>query len=108
MSDRIEYFDILCGLAILGVVAIHSSGSGLQFGDNSLNFHFTVLWRNMLNFSVPMFLAISGYFLAKKSIAHTTDYFSFLKKQIPRVYVPFSNSRASSANAGKLIFYPNI
>ena len=88
MSSRIEYFDTLRGLAILGVVAIHSSGTGLQFSDNSINFNFTVLWRNLLNFSVPMFLAISGYFLARKRLESSIDYFAFLKKQIPRVYIP--------------------
>lgn len=89
MSEkRNEYFDILRGLAIIGVVAIHSSGTGLHFAENSVNFHFTVLWRNLLNFSVPMFLAISGYFLADKPVANYNDYFTFIKKQVPRVYVP--------------------
>lgn len=78
MTNRIEYFDVLRGLAIIGVVAIHSSGIGLQFNENSINF----------NFTVPMFLAISGYFLAKKRFNNYKDYFSFLKRQIPRVYIP--------------------
>ncbi|UFH58514.1 acyltransferase [Sulfurovum mangrovi] len=88
MSNRIEYFDILRAFAIFGVVAIHSSGTGLHFSDDSINFNFTVIWRNLLNFSVPMFLAISGFFLAKKRIECYRDYFVFLKKQIPRVYIP--------------------
>lgn len=88
VSSRIEYFDILRGLAILGVVAIHSSETGLQFSDNSVNFNFTVLWRNLLNFSVPMFLAISGYFWARKRFGSSKDYLAFLRKQIPRVYIP--------------------
>ena len=88
MSNRTEYFDVLRGLAIIGVVAIHSSESGLQLGDNSLNYHYTVLWRNLLNFSVPMFLAISGYFSSKKKIGHSDAYLTFLKKRIPRVYIP--------------------
>lgn len=88
MSNRIEYFDILRGLAILGVVAIHASGTGFQFEQDSFNFNFTVLWRNALNFSVPLFLAISGYFLARKNIQSYSEYFKFLKKQIPRVYTP--------------------
>jgi surface polysaccharide O-acyltransferase-like enzyme len=88
MSNRIEYFDILRAFAIFDVVAIHSSGTGLHFSDDSINFNFTVLWRNLLNFSVPMFLAISGFFLAKKRIECYRDYFVFLKKQIPRVYIP--------------------
>lgn len=88
MSERIEYFDILRTIAIFGVVAIHSSSTGLQFSDNSINFNFTLLWRNLINFSVPMFLAISGFFLARKNIRNRFDYFAFLKKQIPRVYIP--------------------
>ena len=67
MSKRIEYFDILRGLAILGVVAIHSSNTGLQFSEESINFNFTVLWRNVLSFSVPMFLAISGFLVVVPS-----------------------------------------
>lgn len=88
VSERIEYFDMLRGLAIFCVVAIHSSGSGLQFSEESINFNFTVLWRNVLNFGVPMFLAISGFFLAKKTIGSLGEYFEFIKKQIPRVYFP--------------------
>lgn len=75
-------------LAIFGVVAIHSSASGLQFSEESINFNFTVLWRNILNFAVPMFLAISGYFLAKKTIGSSKEYVAFQRKQIPRVYIP--------------------
>lgn len=88
MSERMDYFDVLRGLAIFGVVAIHSSGSGLQFSEESINFNFTVLWRNIWNFAVPMFLAISGFFLAKKTIGSYREYVTFLRKQIPRVYNP--------------------
>ena len=89
MSNRIEYFDVLRGLAIIGVVAIHSSTTGFQFEHHSFNFNFTVVWRNLLNFSVPLFLAISGYFLAKKKIESLDDYLAFIKKYIARVYIPF-------------------
>jgi len=88
VPERIGYFDILRALAIFGVVAIHSTGTGLQFSEESINFNFTVLWRNIFNFSVPMFLAISGFFLAKKRIRNSGEYIAFLKKQIPRVYIP--------------------
>lgn len=88
LSGRIAYFDTLRGLAIFGVVAIHSTGAGLQFSDNNFNFHFTILWRQLLNFSVPMFIVISGYFLAQKNIVNFGEYWPFVKKQIPKVYVP--------------------
>lgn len=88
MSERIAYFDILRAIAIVGVVAIHASGTGLSFDVASINFNFTVLWRNLLNFAVPLFLAISGFFLVRKQFKYTGEYFAFLKKQIPRVYIP--------------------
>jgi surface polysaccharide O-acyltransferase-like enzyme len=87
-KKRIYYFDMLRGIAIMAVVAIHSSGGGLTFPSDSFNFNFTIFWRNSLNFSVPLFIAISGYFLAKKEINNRNDYFRFLKKQIPKIYIP--------------------
>jgi len=89
MTKRVAYFDLLRGLAIIAVVAIHSTGSGLEFDPDSFNFNFTILWRNSLNFSVPLFIAISGYFLANKKIVSFHEHLFFLKKQIPRVYIPF-------------------
>lgn len=88
MQQRIEYFDVLRGLAIIGVVAIHSSGGGLSFPSDSFNFNFTLMWRQILNVSVPLFLAISGYFLVKNIDNSPKEHFNFLKKQIPRVYIP--------------------
>ena len=89
MSSRIAYFDILRGIAIVGVVANHSSYDGIQSPDNSVNLHFTMIWRQLINFSVPLFLAVSGYLSAKKTITSSEEYFSFLKRQVPRVYIPF-------------------
>ncbi|MEP0357614.1 acyltransferase [Paraglaciecola sp.] len=88
MSQRIEYFDVLRGLAIIAVVAIHSSVTGLQFSEQSFNFNFTVFWRNLLNFAVPLFIAISGYFLANKQLSSAAEYTAFLKRQIPKVLIP--------------------
>src|SRR5882757_1298693 len=88
MSDRIPYFDFLRGIAILGVIAIHSTGQSVNFTPDNFNFHFTLFWRQLINFSVPLFLAISGYFIAKKNINNSSEYFIFLKKQIPKIYIP--------------------
>ena len=88
MSNRITYFDNLRGLAIIGVIAIHASDNGLHFESNDPNYYFIVAWRQLLNFSVPLFLAISGYFMASKSVSTVPDYLNFLKIQIPKVYIP--------------------
>ncbi|MCB4809127.1 acyltransferase [Tamlana sp. 62-3] len=89
MKDRITYYDLLRGLAIIGVVAIHSSGIGYTFNDTSIGFNITVLWRQMINFSVPMFIAISGFFLANKDVESKESYLRFIKKQVPRVLIPY-------------------
>ena len=46
-----------------------------------------VIVREMLNFAVPLFLVISGIF-ATKSYKKSCNYLSYLKKQIPKVYIP--------------------
>lgn len=89
MTKRIEYFDFLRGLAIIGVVAIHTTGIGYKFNDASLYFNITVIWRQILNFSVPMFLTISGYFLADKELDTLGKYFNFERKQIKKVLIPY-------------------
>lgn len=88
MAERIDYFDMLRGLAIIGVVAIHASPAMDQPVDDTINFYLTILWRSIWSYCVPLFISISGYFLAKKSFYQTQDYFTFLEKQIPRVYLP--------------------
>lgn len=78
MKERIAYFDFLRGLAIMMVVGIHT----YTLGKDS-----TVV-RQLLNTAVPLFIAISGYFLSQKKMENKDDYLSFLKKQLPKVYLP--------------------
>ncbi|MFD0912559.1 acyltransferase [Methylophilus luteus] len=89
MSERIDYFDVLRGLAIIGVVTIHVSGSATQVMHAASDHYLNIFWRNFWNFSVPLFIAISGYFLAKKTFSKNGDYLNFLSKQVPKVYWPF-------------------
>ena len=58
MKERIAYFDFLRGLAIMMVVGIHT----YTLGEDS-----TVV-RQLLNAAVPLFIAISGYFLSQKKM----------------------------------------
>lgn len=81
---RISYFDFLRGIAIIMVVMIHCFGMSFKYSDVTLPI---VAFRNLMNVAVPLFLAISGYFLASKQMENG-GYVIFLKKQIPRVYVP--------------------
>ena len=78
MKERVAYFDFLRGLAIMMVVGIHT----YTLGEDS------TLVRQLLNTAVPLFIAISGYFLSLKKMENKNDYRSFLKKQLPKVYLP--------------------
>lgn len=78
MKERIAYFDFLRGFAIMMVVGIHT----YTLGEDSAEV------RQVLNTAVPLFIAISGYFLSYKRMGNKEDYFSFLKKQLPKVYLP--------------------
>ena len=65
MKERESWFDFLRGVAVLMVIAIHTFAATSQkeemVGDA------LIVSRQMLNCAVPLFLAISGYFLAKKA-----------------------------------------
>lgn len=84
-GKRIDYFDFLRGIAILMVIGIHSYGVR-TFDSFGSAVHIGV--RESLNFAVPLFLAISGYFTGQKEVCSWSAYSKFIKKQIPRVYVP--------------------
>ncbi|WP_458449489.1 acyltransferase [Fibrobacter sp.] len=81
---RISYFDFLRCIAIIMVVFIHCFGFCYTYPDVTLPVIFV---RNLMNVAVPLFLAISGCFLASKQM-EDGGYVRFLKKQIPRVYIP--------------------
>lgn len=83
-KERVLWFDFLRGVAILMVVCIHTFASTVQQGP--LTDDITVFLRQVLNCAVPLFLAISGYFMAKKQVGRS--YVQFWKHQIPKVYVP--------------------
>lgn len=88
MKERILYYDCLRALAIVAVIAIHTNSIGYEFNDHSFNYVASAFIRQIINFGVPLFLAISGYFLATKKVDTKELYFAFLKKQIPRVLFP--------------------
>ena len=84
--QRIVYFDFLRGIAIIMVVCLHCIDYSAMEGP-VLNL-FVVEFRNLLNAAVPLFLAISGYFMANKKTDTPTAYKEFLKRQAVKVYIP--------------------
>lgn len=80
VNQRDTYYDFLRGVAIIMVIGIHTYVDGLM--------HLNLFFRQFLNCAVPIFLAISGYFIGQKSFDAKGSYTKFLGKQIPRVYLP--------------------
>ncbi len=82
---RLNYYDFLRGIAILMVVAIHT---GPAYHFESMQGVLVVMVRQVLNCAVPIFFAISGYFLAMKKLETKKEIFLFWRHQIPKVYIP--------------------
>jgi len=83
--QRNKYFDFLRGIAILMVIGIHTFD---RFGFDPHHDYFVSIIRQILNAAVPIFFAISGFFLSKKDLAHKEQRLKFWKHQIPKIYYP--------------------
>lgn len=84
-TKHITYFDFWRGLAIILVICIHSN-IALNF-ESPLGIT-TVVLRQTFNCAVPIFLALSGYFMAAKELKWGSSHFAFLKEYVPSVYLP--------------------
>lgn len=80
MKARVTYFDFLRGIAIMMVIGIHT------FMASECN-DVDIYVRQMINCAVPIFLAISGYFLTKKKDLILKNA-TFTREQIAKVYIP--------------------
>lgn len=88
-NNREVGLDALRGIAIIGVVAIHSVSSGYSWRtatEGSWNFWFSLYIRQALNFSVPAFIFLSGYFSGKKTLSGQMQSSS---NKLSRVLIPY-------------------
>lgn len=83
LKDREASFDALRGIAIIAVVAMHAIP--WQQYTNSVG----LSCRQLLNFAVPAFLFMAGYWSAKKPISSLEDYKQFLIKRFLRIAIPY-------------------
>ncbi len=91
-GNRDLSFDAFRGFAIIAVVAVHAIFtvfSWKHFPAESWNFLFLFVSFQLLEFAVPAFLFISGYWLSKKPINSLDDYKVFLAKRFSRVFIPY-------------------
>ena len=82
-KDRDMSFDALRGIAIVAVVAMHA------IPWQAYHNYVVLSYRQLLNFAVPLFLFISGYWLEKKPINSLTDYEMFLTRRLSRILIPY-------------------
>lgn len=60
--EHITYFDFLRGVAILMVIGIHTYVAG---DFNTIDGSVRIIIRQLLNCAVPIFLALSAFFLSR-------------------------------------------
>ncbi|MBW2956309.1 acyltransferase [Hafnia paralvei] len=83
---RITYWDYWKGISIIAVVLIHASGIAASYPIYSLNFNTGIIIRQFINFSVPVFLFISGYFSYSEKYS---GQYQYIKKRGFRVTTPY-------------------
>lgn len=83
---RNQVWDDVRGVAIVAVVSIHAINGALSFPGESFDFQFGLIFRQVVNFAVPLFLAMAGLFAGSKSITHFGDYIS---SRAARILLPY-------------------
>lgn len=84
-SQRVFYFDVLRVMAIIGIIFCHVSKDYIMKDMGTLNFYISAFYDCFRDFSVPIFVMLSGALLIgkKDSLLH------FFKKRLSRILIPF-------------------
>ena len=87
---RSQYWDEYKGLAAIAVIAIHACGETGKFPTSSLNWHFGLIFRQIIDFAVPIFFAMSGYFsLPHKNDSGDINWFEYYNRRLVRILIPY-------------------
>lgn len=84
MRQRNNYFDFLRAVAIIMIIGNHTCSVADLSVPRGLG-NLAVL--QILKSGVPIFLAISGYFLSRISFTDSKSYFQFLYKHLKHIYI---------------------
>ena len=84
-SKRIFYYDVLRALAIIGIVFCHSSVDFVITGINTSAFFISAFFDCFRDFSIPVFVMLSGALLINKRDSLKT----FFKRRLSRIFIPF-------------------
>ena len=87
---RLFEIDVLKALAIGAVILIHTTSTSFQFyPPNSKTWITLVSIDQILRFSVPLFVALSGYLLALKYLQNPLSLKEFFKRRVFRIFPPY-------------------
>lgn len=86
MRDRLLQLDILKALAIIAVILIHTTSLSFKYLGNQ---NLPLIFDQFLRFSVPLFVAVSGYLLAQKYLQATFTFQGFFKKRVLKLLPPY-------------------
>jgi len=84
-SKRIFYYDLLRLMAIIGIIFCHTSVYYVIGDMGSFNFYISSFYDCLRDFSVPVFVMLSGALLLNRK----DSLIPFFKKRLSRILIPF-------------------
>lgn len=87
IKERIIFFDVVKGIAIIAVVLIHTLLLYKLTDKGNVTFIYMV--NNIIRFAVPFFLIISGILLNPKNVENKNKIFRFYIKKIISIVIPY-------------------
>lgn len=86
-KQYLGYVNYLRGLAIIGVIVIHTIGGA--YSKNDLIYMFNINLDLVSSFSVPLFIFISGLVLTYNYSDKDINYNSFIRKRLNSILIPY-------------------
>src|SRR5581483_7891153 len=88
-KQHIPTIDVLRIISILAVIIIHTTTRTLEInGADIIRVQWTLFLNQIFRFAVPLFFMISGFVLEVSYPFHAS-YFTYIKKRINRIFVPY-------------------
>ena len=84
-SKRILYFDVIRIMSIIGILFCHASALYIVSDIGTPNFYITAFYDCFRDFSVPLFVMLSGALLIGKN----DSLIAFFKRRLSRIFIPF-------------------
>jgi surface polysaccharide O-acyltransferase-like enzyme len=84
----IPAIDAMRAIAILAVIAIHTTTKTLAASNDIPGFTFTFFINQATRFAVPLFFMISGFVL-ELNYSFNQNYFIYFKKRLSKIFLPY-------------------